>query len=162
MLAGNARLAGLDGTNGTSLSALISCKRFVRCVGEWSNLAGYICRCALSRSSGFAFDGFSALCAVLLLRNLLVKVKVNDRYRQLTERPPRPARPPRPRPRPRPRVDERRRVSPLAPSAPLPDPSCASGLRASWMETLRSRMALPFSSWMARSASLEVERSTKA
>ena len=52
---------------------------------------------------------------------------------------------------------------PLAPSAPLPAPSaCASGVRASWMETLRSRMALPFSSAMARSASEGVDRATKA
>jgi hypothetical protein len=82
----------------------------------------------------------------------------------LTLRPPRVARPPRPRPRPRPRPEARRRVSlPLVPSPPLPVPSAAaSGLRASWMETLRSMMLLPFSSVMARSASDGVDKSTKA
>ena len=74
-------------------------------------------------------------------------------------RPPRPVRPPRPRPRPRPRVELRRFVSFSPPSAPS---AAGSGLRASWTETLRSKMVLPFSSLIARSASDGVETSTKA
>jgi hypothetical protein len=88
-----------------------------------------------------------------------------DSRSRLTPRPPRAARPPRPpRPRPRPRVEPRRRASPPLPvSPPLVAPSpCGSGLRASWMETLRSRMMSPLSSVMARSASVGVDRSTKA
>lgn len=78
-------------------------------------------------------------------------------------RPPRAERPPRPRPRPRPRVEERRRCWPSPPSTFSASPVAAgSGLRASWTETLRSRMLLPFKSLMARSASEGVETSTKA
>ena len=67
-----------------------------------------------------------------------------------------------PRPRPRPRVDERRRGLPSAPSAPSAGAAAGSGLRASWTETLRSRMVLPLSSLIARSASDGVDTSTKA
>lgn len=74
----------------------------------------------------------------------------------------RPARPPRARaPRPRPRVDWRRRLPSPSPLASVFS-ALASGLRASWTETLRSRISLPESSAMARSASVGVERSTKA
>jgi hypothetical protein len=94
---------------------------------------------------------------------MLVTDRVRCRGSKHTARPPRPVRPPRPRPRPRPRVDVRRRFSLPVPSAPLPAPSAwASGVRASWIETLRSRTALPLSSAMARSASEGVERATKA
>jgi hypothetical protein len=87
---------------------------------------------------------------------------------RLTPRAARPPRPPRPRPRPRPRPDGLRRPPspPETPSPPLAAPSpfsgAGSGLRASWTETLRSRISLPESSAIARSASLGVERSTKA
>lgn len=123
---------------------------------------------ALRGSSALkVLSGSGALLEVLLVLGkcqLLFHILVDTRQLTSLPRPPR-ARPPRPRPaRPRPRVDWRRRVpSPPEPSALAPSPfSFDSGLRASWTETLRSRISLPESSAMARSASLGVERSTKA
>lgn len=100
----------------------------------------------------------------------------NDQWRShplynelLTSRAPRPPRPARPRPRPRPRPPAPRRGRPSPPEPPSPPLAAlsffspaVSGLRASWTETLRSRISLPESSEIARSASEGVERSTKA
>lgn len=109
----------------SSLSALLSCEFFVRRFDKWVNLARYICRNGVGGSSSFAFGLFGALSSSIgLLALTSARLLYSQKVGQLTARPPRPVRPPRPRPRPRPRVEARRRCSvPLAPSAPLPEPS---------------------------------------
>ena len=59
-LTGSGVLLGIGGT-------LLSCERFVRSLGEGSNLAGYICGSRLSRSSLGELDLLGTLGAVGLL-----------------------------------------------------------------------------------------------
>jgi hypothetical protein len=64
-------LSGFSWVNRSSyLSSLLSCKCFVRGLGEWDNLGRYIRWCAVSRGSSFnlsVFGMFGALGAFLVL-----------------------------------------------------------------------------------------------
>ena len=52
---------------GSGVSTLVSCKRFVRGLGKWKDLARYICRSAIGRGSVDEFNLLGTLSAVSLL-----------------------------------------------------------------------------------------------
>jgi hypothetical protein len=69
-------LAGLTRATGSGLlvlSSLFSCKRFVRRLRQRNNLAGYICRSAVSGGGVGEFDLFGTLSTVGLLARAISK-----------------------------------------------------------------------------------------
>jgi hypothetical protein len=62
-------LTGLTRLTGSSIllgvvGSLLACKRFVRCLGQRSNLAGYICGCGFSGGGISEFNLLSTFSAV--------------------------------------------------------------------------------------------------